>query len=58
MKFFSQDSINLEIYKDNAELLRNEEKKLKQDIKAVQLKIFDKRNSIDLQGQRRIFFYI
>ncbi len=58
MKFFSQDSINLEIYKDHAELLRNEEKKLKQDIKAVQLKILDKRNSIDLQGQRRIFFYI
>jgi len=45
---FSQDSINLEIYKDRAELLRNEEKKLKQDIKAVQFKILDKRNSIDL----------
>ncbi len=45
---FAQDSINLEIYKDRAELLRNEEKKLKQDIKGVQLKILDKRNSINL----------
>ena len=45
---FAQDKINLEIYKDRAELLRNEEKKLKQDIKAVQLKILDKRNSINL----------
>ena len=45
---FSQDSINLEIYKDRAELLRNEEKKLRQDIRGVQLKILDKRNTINL----------
>lgn len=45
---FTQDSINLEIYKDRAELLRNEEKKLRQDIKGVQLRILDKRNAINL----------
>ncbi len=47
-ELFSEDKINLELYKDRAELLRNEEKKLKQDIKAVQLKILDKRNSVNL----------
>ena len=45
---FSQDSINLEIYKDRAEILCNEEKKLRQDIKSIQLKILDKRNTINL----------
>jgi site-specific DNA recombinase len=47
-ELFSEDKINLELYKDRAELLRNEEKKLKQDIKAIQLKILDKRNSVNL----------
>ncbi len=45
---FSEDKINIDIYKDRAELLSNEEKKLKQDIKAIQLKILDKRNSVNL----------
>lgn len=54
-EIFSQDNINLEIYKDRAELLRNEEKKLKPDIKAVQLKIFDKRNSINLTSATQDF---
>ncbi|MEI7999659.1 MAG: hypothetical protein WCH62_09180, partial [Candidatus Omnitrophota bacterium] len=47
--------INLEIYKDRAELLRNEEKKLRQDIKSVQLKILDKRNTIDLSRATQDF---
>ncbi|MDP2942575.1 MAG: recombinase family protein, partial [Candidatus Omnitrophota bacterium] len=47
-ELFSEDKINLELYKERAELLRNEEKKLKQDIRAVQLTILDKRNSINL----------
>jgi hypothetical protein len=45
---FASDSINLEIYKERAEILRNEEKKLRQDIKAVQLKILEKRNAVNL----------
>ena len=47
-ELFSEDKINLALYKDRAELLSNEEKKLKQDIKAIQLKILDKRNSVNL----------
>lgn len=47
-ELFSEDKINLELYKDRAETLRNEEKKLKQDSRDIQLKILDKRNSIDL----------
>jgi len=45
---FSEDKINIDIYKDKAELLRNEEKKLRQDIKAIQLKILEKRNEVNL----------
>jgi hypothetical protein len=45
---FSEDKINIDIYKDKAELLRNEEKKLRQDIKSIQLKILEKRNSVNL----------
>ncbi|RJP29067.1 MAG: hypothetical protein C4533_04520 [Candidatus Omnitrophota bacterium] len=47
-ELFSEDKINLALYKERAELLSNEEKKLKQDIKAIQLKILDKRNSANL----------
>ncbi|MBU3958853.1 MAG: recombinase family protein [Candidatus Omnitrophica bacterium] len=52
---FSQDSINLEIYKERAELLRNEEKRLKQDLKAIQLMILDKSNSINLTNATQEF---
>jgi len=45
---FSEDKINIDIYKDRAELLRNEEKKLKQDVKSIQLKILEKRNAVNL----------
>jgi len=45
---FSEDKINLDIYKERAELLRNEEKKLKSDIKAIQLNILEKRNAVNL----------
>lgn len=45
---YSEDKINIDIYKERAELLRNEEKKLKSDIKAIQLMIIEKRNSANL----------
>ncbi|MBL7130681.1 MAG: recombinase family protein [Candidatus Omnitrophica bacterium] len=45
---FSEDKINIDIYKDRAELLRNEEKKLRQDVKAIQLRILEKRNAVNL----------
>ena len=45
---FSEDKINIDIYKDRAELLRNEEKRFRQDVKAIQLKILEKRNSVNL----------
>lgn len=45
---FSEDKINADIYKERADLLRNEEKKLKQDVKAVQIKILEKRNAVNL----------
>ena len=45
---FSEDKINLDIYKERAELLRNEEKKMKVDIKAIQLNILEKRNAVNL----------
>jgi hypothetical protein len=47
-ELFSEDKINMGLYKERAELLSNEEKKLKQDIKAIHLKILDKRNSVNL----------
>ncbi len=45
---FSEDKINIDIYKDRAELLRNEEKKLRQDVKSIQIKILEKRNAVNL----------
>ncbi|MBU1999142.1 MAG: recombinase zinc beta ribbon domain-containing protein, partial [Candidatus Omnitrophica bacterium] len=45
---FSEDKINVDIYKERAELLRNEEKKLKQDVKAIQIKVLERRNSVNL----------
>lgn len=45
---YSEDKINLNLYKERAELLRNEEKKLKADIKAIQLNILEKRNAVNL----------
>jgi LysM repeat protein len=47
-ELFSEDKINIGLYKERAELLSNEEKKLKQEIKAIHLKILDKRNSVNL----------
>lgn len=52
---YSEDKINIDIYKERAELLSNEEKKLKADIKAIQLKILDKRNSIDVTKDTQNF---
>jgi len=45
---YREDKINIDIYKEKAELLSNEEKKLKADIKAIQLKILEKRNAVNL----------
>jgi len=52
---FSEDKINIDIYKDKAELLRNEEKKFRQDVKVIQLKILEKRNSVDIEKEARDF---
>ncbi len=54
-EIFSEDKINIGIYKEKAELLRNEEKRLKGEIKSVQLKILDKRNSIDVMKETQDF---
>lgn len=47
-ELFAEDKINLELYKDKAEALRQEEKRLKQDIRDVQIKIIDRRNSMNI----------
>ena len=47
-ELFSEDKINLELYKDKADALRQEEKRLKQDIRDVQIKIIDRRNSMNI----------
>ena len=52
---YSEDKINIDIYKERAELLSNEEKKLKADIKAIQLSILDKRNSVDVTRDTQNF---
>jgi len=45
---FSEDKINTSVYKEKAELLSNEEKRLKSEIKLIQIKILDSQNSIDI----------
>ncbi len=52
---FSEDKINTSIYKEKAELLSNEEKRLRSEIKLVQLKILDSRNSIDIFKETQDF---
>ncbi len=52
---FKEDKINVDIYKEKAEILRNEEKKLRTDIKLAQLKILDKRNSINVMKETQDF---
>lgn len=47
-ELFAEDKINLELYKDKAEALRQEEKRFKQDIRDVQIKIIDRRNSMNI----------
>lgn len=52
---FKEDKINLGIYKEKAGLLSGEEKKLKEDIKAVQLKILERQNSINVVQETQDF---
>lgn len=52
---FKEDKINLGIYKEKAGLLSGEEKKLKEDIKAVQLKILERKNSINVVQETQDF---
>lgn len=47
-ELFSEDKINLELYKNKAESLRQEEKRLKQDIRDIQVNILNKRNSVNV----------
>ncbi|OPY88347.1 MAG: DNA-invertase hin [Smithella sp. PtaU1.Bin162] len=52
---YSEDKINIEIYKERAGRLSNEEKKLKSDIKTIQLKILEKRNSVNVVKETQDF---
>lgn len=52
---YKEDNINIDIYKEQAELLRNEEKKLRTDTKAIHLKILEKQNSINVIEETRDF---
>lgn len=52
---YSEDKINIEIYKERAGRLSNEEKKLRSDIKVIQLKILEKRNSVNVMKETQDF---
>ncbi len=54
-EIFSKDRINIDIYNEKADLLRNEEKRLKSDIKATQFKILEKRNSLNVMKEAEEF---
>lgn len=51
----SEDRINIEVYKEKADCLRVEEKRLKSDIKELQLKILEKQNSINVRKDTEDF---
>ena len=52
---YKEDKINLNIYKEEAGLLSGEERKLKEDIKAFQLKILEKQNSLNVVQETQDF---
>lgn len=52
---FSEDKINIGIYKEKAEVLRNEEKRIRAGIKATQLQILDKKNSVNVTRDTQEF---
>jgi len=54
-EIFTDDKINIDIYKEKADLLRNQEKQLKVNIKATQFKILEKRNSINVMKETEEF---
>jgi len=47
-EIFSEDKLNIDIYKDKADLLRNEEKNLRREIKEIEMQILKNRNSINV----------
>ncbi|MDE2231825.1 MAG: recombinase family protein [Candidatus Omnitrophica bacterium] len=47
-EIFTDDKINIDLYKEKADLLRIQEKQLRTNIKAAQLKILEQRNSINV----------
>ena len=54
-EIFTEDKINIDLYKEKADLLRVQEKQLKTNIKATQLKILEKRNSINIVKEAEEF---
>lgn len=54
-QIYKEDKININIYKDEAEVLRNEEKRIKSETKQLQLKILEKNNSLDVVKETQTF---
>lgn len=54
-EIFSEDKLNIDIYKEKAEILRNEEKRIRAEIKATQVQILDKKNSINVTKETQDF---
>ena len=54
-ELFDEDKINVDVYREKSAKLGVEEKRLKSEIKLLQLKILDKRNSINLMQDTQEF---
>jgi len=54
-ELFSEDKINLDLYKDKAESLRIEEKRLRSEIKLMHMKILEKQNSLNVMKETQDF---
>jgi len=54
-EIFSEDKLNIDIYKDKADLLRNEEKNLRREIKEIEMQILKNRNSINVVTETHDF---
>lgn len=54
-EFFREDRINVELYREKSDLNRNEEKRLKSEIRHLHLKILDKRHSMNIMKDTQNF---